>query len=57
LGNSIKGERWYEKKKWYSSYELGSRSVPIQTLIALAKLHKTSVDYLLGLADNPKPYQ
>jgi len=43
-------------QRTYSGYEIGNRSIPIQTLIALAKLHKTSVDYLLGLTNNPKPY-
>jgi transcriptional regulator with XRE-family HTH domain len=40
----------------YSNYELGQRDVPTQTLLALAKLHKTSVDYLLGITDEPRPY-
>jgi len=40
----------------YSNYELGQRDIPTQTLLALAKLHKTSVDYLLGNTNNPKPY-
>jgi len=29
----------------YSNYELGQRDVPSQFLIALAELHKTSIDY------------
>ncbi|MCL2674395.1 MAG: helix-turn-helix transcriptional regulator [Defluviitaleaceae bacterium] len=40
----------------YSNYELGQRDIPTQTLLALAKLHNTSVDFLLGNTDNPKPY-
>ena len=40
----------------YSNYELGQRDIPTQTLLALAKLHKTSVDYILGCTDNPVPY-
>jgi len=40
----------------YSNYELGQRDVPTQTLLALANLHKTSADYLLGLTDEPQPY-
>jgi len=40
----------------YSNYELGQRDVPTQILLALAKLHNTSVDFLLGNTDNPIPY-
>ena len=40
----------------YSNYELGQRDVPTQTLLALARLHNTSVDYLLGNTNYPKPY-
>ena len=36
----------------YSRYELGTRDIPTQVLISLAKFHNTSVDYLLGLTDN-----
>jgi len=41
----------------YSNYECGQRDIPTTVLIALAKLHDTSVDYLLGITSNPKPYQ
>ena len=41
----------------YSNYELGQRDIPTQILLALAKLHHTSVDYLLGNADHPEPYR
>ena len=40
----------------YSHYELGKRDVPTDVLIALAAYYKTSVDYLLGLTDETKPY-
>lgn len=33
----------------YSNYELGQRDIPTEVLIALADLHRTNVDYLLGL--------
>lgn len=33
----------------YSNYELGQRDIPTEILIALAELHHTNVDYLLGL--------
>jgi hypothetical protein len=40
----------------YSNYELGQRQVPIEVMSRLADFHKTSVDYLLGRTDDPKPY-
>ncbi len=40
----------------YSYYELGKRDIPTDVLIALAKFHNTSVDYLLGLTDLKEPY-
>ncbi len=35
----------------YSDYELGKREIPLQTLIALAKFHNVTTDYILGLSD------
>lgn len=35
----------------YSNYELGQRDLPISVLIALAKYHNTTTDYILGLTD------
>lgn len=35
----------------YSNYELGQRDIPTAILIKLAKLHKTTTDYILGLND------
>lgn len=40
----------------YSHYELGKRNIPPEILIKLALLYNTSVDYLLGLTDETKPY-
>lgn len=40
----------------YSKYETGENDIPTAVLIALAQLHHTSVDYLLGLTDELKPY-
>lgn len=40
----------------YSQYELGKRDIPTDVLIKLAKFHKTSTDYLLGITDIRKPY-
>ena len=38
----------------YSNYELGQRDIPTDILIKLSVFHEVSVDYLLGLTDNPK---
>ena len=35
----------------YSRYESGILDIPSSVLISLAKFHKVSVDYLLGLDD------
>jgi len=40
----------------YSNYETGKRKIPINHLITLAKFYNTSVDYLVNLTDDPKPY-
>lgn len=40
----------------YSYYEIGRRDIPTDVLIRLAHLYNTSVDYLLGLTDEIKPY-
>ncbi len=40
----------------YSRYELGLRDIPTEVLILLAKFYNTSVDYILGLTNERKPY-
>lgn len=40
----------------YSRYESGARDIPTQMLIDLARIHETSIDYLLGLTDERHPY-
>ncbi len=40
----------------YSKYERGENDIPTEVLIQLAEIHKTSVDYLLGLTDIKAPY-
>lgn len=40
----------------YSKYETGENDIPTAILIALARFHHTSVDYLLGLTDVQEPY-
>lgn len=40
----------------YSKYETGENDIPTAVLIKLAKIYETSVDYILGLTDERKPY-
>ena len=40
----------------YSDYELGNLNIPVEVLIKLAKFHKTSIDYIVELTNDPKPY-
>ena len=40
----------------YSKYETGENDIPTAILIALARYHNPSVDYLLGLTNEKKPY-
>ena len=35
----------------YSRYELGTRDIPTQVLIDLAKFYNTTTDYILGLTN------
>lgn len=39
------------KQPQYSRYERGLRDIPTDVLIRLAKLYKTSTDYILGLTN------
>ncbi|MBR2335575.1 MAG: helix-turn-helix transcriptional regulator [Clostridia bacterium] len=38
----------------YSNYELGQRDVPTDILIRLSEFYNVSVDYMLGITNNPK---
>ncbi len=38
-------------QRTYAYYESGKRTIPPEILIEIAKYHKVSVDYLLGLTD------
>ena len=41
----------------YSKYERGEREIPLRIVYALAKFYETSIDYLVGLTDEQKPYR
>ena len=40
----------------YSKYERGEREIPLRLIVRLAEFYGVSVDYLVGLTDNPRPY-
>lgn len=43
-------------RRTYSAYENGVNSMTPETLIKLAEIYGTSVDYLLGLTEEKAPY-
>ena len=51
LANILKCQR-----EVYRRYEAGTRSLPIDYLVTIAKYYNTSTDYLLELTDVKKPY-
>lgn len=44
------------KQNTYSQYEIGLVSFPLEAVMKLAVFYDVSVDYLVGLTDEPKPY-
>ena len=42
------------KKPQYFRYEQGFRDIPTDILIKLSELYNVSIDYLLGMTDNPE---
>lgn len=40
----------------YNQYEIGKNDIPTPVLIKLAKFYNTSVDYILEITDEKKPY-
>lgn len=43
-------------QRTYAYYESGERMLPPHVLISLAEFYRVSVDYLLGITDQKKPY-
>ena len=37
----------------YSNYELGQRDIPTDVLIKLSAFYHVSIDYILGVSDDP----
>ena len=50
-------DKLFINRRTYAAYENGVNSMTPETLIKLAKIYGVSVDYLLGLTDNPNPYK
>ena len=50
------GETVGVSQRTYAYYESGQRMLTPQVLCSLAKFYNTSVDYLLELTDDPRPY-
>ena len=46
----------FVNRRTYSSYETGDRTMSPDILIKLADIHNVSVDYLLSLTNEEKPY-
>lgn len=44
------------RQNTYSQYENELRQIPISSLIKLSELYNTSIDYIVGITDNPKKY-
>lgn len=44
------------RQNTYSQYETGTRQIPLEILIQSALYFQTSVDYILELTNDPKPY-
>lgn len=44
------------KQNTYCQYEIGVVNYPLDVVIKLAEYYDVSVDYLVGLTDEPTPY-
>lgn len=44
------------KQNTYQQYESGKRQIPIEALKKLSEFYNTSIDYLLEMTDEVKPY-
>lgn len=51
------GEYLHLAQRSYSRYENGERAMPVETLIQIADLFGTSVDYLVERTDVKNPYK
>ena len=49
-------DRLFISRRAYGAYETGERAIPVGIVIELAKIYNVSIDYILGLTDERKPY-
>ena len=56
LSQATVGKAVGVSQRTYAYYESGQRMLPPEILVALAKFHRVSTDYLLELTDEKKPY-
>ena len=40
-------------QSYYAQYENGKRVIPLERMVVLAKYYNVSLDYLVGLTDDP----
>ena len=50
-------EKLYISRDTYAQYEIDRRNPDYETLAAIARFHNVTVDYLLGLTDDPRPVE
>ena len=43
-------------EKAYQNYELGVHEPRLSIIVRMAEFYKVSIDYLVGLTDDPTPY-
>lgn len=51
------GQYLHISQRAYAHYENGTRNIPVDMLIRLARYYNTSVDYLVGLTDQKEPWK
>ncbi len=56
LPQRVLAELLHVSQTTYSRYENGGLDIPSGALIALARFYHTSIDYLVGLTEDPAPY-
>ena len=44
------------KQNTYCQYEIGVVNYPLDVVVKLAEYYNVSIDYLVGLTDEPTPY-